>query len=56
MRLCKRSISQQGHNERRSEAYFLSYVELLSDARALLEGFSNNRWCQTSALSMWSQT
>ncbi len=32
---------QQGRSERRGEAYFAPYVELLSDARTPLEDFFN---------------
>jgi len=32
---------QQGRNKRRGEAYFVSYVESLSDVRTKLEGFFN---------------
>jgi hypothetical protein len=32
---------QQGRSERKAEAYSVRYVEALSDARTLLEGFCN---------------
>ena len=40
-RLFKKAV-QQGRSERKDEAYFVSYVEPLSDARTMLAGFFNN--------------
>jgi hypothetical protein len=40
-RLFKKAV-QQGRSERKGEAYFVSYVEPLSDARTMLTGFLNN--------------
>ena len=40
-RLFKKAV-QQGRSERRGEAYFVSYVEPLSDARTLLADFFNS--------------
>lgn len=40
-RLFRKSV-QQGRSERRGEAYFLPYVEPLSDARTPLAGFVNS--------------
>jgi hypothetical protein len=33
--------AQQGRSERKAEAYFVPYVEALSEARTPLEGFCN---------------
>ena len=40
-RLFKKTV-QQGRSERRSESYFVPYVEPLSDARTMLAGFYDN--------------
>jgi hypothetical protein len=39
-RVFKKAV-QQGRSERRNEAYFVPYVELLSDARTPLAAFFN---------------
>jgi len=38
-----KKLFRQGRSERSGEAYFLWYVEPLSDARTLREGFCNIR-------------
>ena len=38
-----KKVFQQGRSEREAEAYFLPYVEVLSDARTKLEAFFNIR-------------
>jgi hypothetical protein len=40
-RLFKKAV-QQGRSERKGEAYFVSYVEPLSDVRTKLAGFFNS--------------
>jgi hypothetical protein len=37
-RMLKKTV-QQGHSERRSESYFVSYVEPLSEERTMLADF-----------------